>query len=65
MYIRNVESAINNDNLFFCKSFKLMKFLRMSNIYYVNRKIENSRLVWIFLKTPQLESALFEWEVKM
>jgi hypothetical protein len=61
MFIRNVEKMME-EKLFYCKSPKLKVFLTENHgISYVNKKKQDFKFVWIFLKTPLLDKALTEW----
>lgn len=61
MHIKNVEE-LEKKKLFFCKSPNLMKFLtKTHDIQYVKKEKNGFKYTWIFLKTKELDGALFQW----
>ena len=66
MYVRNVESQFNSDELFYCYSPALKKFLcKNKNIIYVSKGVDDEKKkYWIFFKTDNLLDALNEFDEK-
>ena len=63
MFVVNPETI--NEKKFYCKSKNLKKFLcEIKNIKYISRQIDENdkKIVWIFLKTEELNKALLEWK---
>ena len=63
MFVVNSETI--KEKKFYCKSKNLKKFLcEIKNIKYISRQIDENdkKIVWIFLKTEELNRALLEWK---
>jgi len=63
MFVSNPD--VINEKKFYCKSKNLKKFLcEVKNIKYISRQIDENdkKIVWIFLKTEELNKALLEWK---
>lgn len=64
MYVKNTEKEFSKDDLFFCYSPNLKKFLcKEKNIQYIAKGInsETKKTYWLFIKTDNLSLALTEW----
>lgn len=62
MFVANPE--VIKQRKFYCKSRNLKRFLcEIKNIRYISRKIDkkDGKIIWIFLKTNELDKALTEW----
>jgi hypothetical protein len=64
MFAINAENEFGKDNLYYCYSPKLKKYLcKTKNISYIGKGIndETKRTYWLFIKTDELSKSLLEW----
>jgi hypothetical protein len=63
MFIRNHEVAFNKEEVFYCKSPNLLKFLtEIYKIQYINKILnKDNKFTWVFFRSPDLDKALNEW----
>ena len=49
-------------NYFYCYSYKLMKFLRLQDEYYIFKgKHPNGNSIWVFPSSERLNQQLSKW----
>lgn len=64
MFVKNAEVEFSKQDLFFCYSPPLKKYLcKIKNIAYISKGINNEtkKSYWLFIKTNELSEALIEW----
>jgi hypothetical protein len=64
MFAINVEQTFSKEDLFYCYSPNLKKYLcKTKNISYIGRGMnsESNKTYWLFIKTQELSDSLLEW----
>jgi hypothetical protein len=64
MFVRNAENEFSKDDLFYCYSPKLKKFLcQVKNISYIGKGInsDTNKTYWLFIRNKELNISLDEW----
>jgi len=64
MLVRNTEQIFNKEDLFYCYSLNLKKFLcKTKGISFIGKGInsESKKEYWLFIRSEELNSYLEEW----
>ena len=63
MFINNLETAISKDELFYCGSLNLNRFLQENDLCYISSytKKSTNKNIFIYIKSEKLKSLLLVW----